>query len=764
METLLAGLNGPQKEAVLEFDHPLLVLAGAGSGKTRVITTKIAYAIGELHVAPWKILAVTFTNKAAQEMQQRVQAMLGDEASSGCTIRTFHGFGAYLLRRFSDKAGLSPRFSIYDDSDSYDLLKKAMPGKDAKIVRQQCKQISLCKDKGITPDMLRKDGKGELADAYRIYQQQLDATGNVDFADLILKATRLLDDPDVKDWAHGRFKVILVDEYQDTNACQFTFLKKLAGPETFVCVVGDDDQSIYRFRGAEVGNIDAFRRTFSDVRTIKLEQNYRSTPSILNLANSVIIHNHKEGDLKKLWTENKDVQKPQLYYVDDEGAEARLVARKLKELGDWDHSAVLFRTNAQSGQFENVFTRPEYRIPYKVVGALKFYDREQVKDGLGMMYLLSNPRDIVSFRRMVNKPPRGIGPGALAKIEEAIPSQDGDCLKALACTALGGKAREGANAFLDCLEGARALIDQGKLTDGLSRLFKSSGLVDYYAEQDKKEGKTKEEGSRVADFDTLLTQDGEYGNDWDALSGFLETLALDPTTVGYLDPREKKGVTLITMHNTKGLEFDNVFVVGLEEGLFPSLMSMDEDPLCREERRLFYVSVTRAKKRLFLTSARRRMLFGQTKSGQPSRFLTEIGKGLVDVHDESSMERHGLFDDESPWHRGESLYKRGVSGGWRGMDSLGEKRWRREGMSQGVVLHKGFGEHAKKFSFEVTHKEEGGSTIFHPGEKVLSESYGPGVVQSVSAKGGPEVVTVVFSTGRKATFISKYAKLEKVAD
>lgn len=769
IEEMLAGLNGPQREAVEEFDHPLLVLAGAGSGKTRVITTKIAYAIRELGIPSFKILAVTFTNKAAGEMQERVLKMVGDaEADSHATVRTFHGFGASMLRRFSDKAGLSPNFSIYDDGDSYDLLKQSFPGQDPKLLRKESRKIGLLKDKGITCQEVRKEGDVLLADCYERYQRALKATGNVDFADLILKSTQLLADPEVADWAHRRYQVVLVDEYQDTNACQFAFLQKLVGPHSFVCVVGDDDQSIYRFRGAEAGNIDAFKRSWPDVRVIKLEQNYRSTPSILNLANSVIKHNHEHDDVKKLWTENKDVAKPQLYYVEDAGKEAELVARMIKQEGDYDHTAVLFRTNAQSGPFEYAFTQPEFRIPYKLVGAMKFYDREQVRDGLALMKLLANSHDVVSFRRMVNKPGRGIGPAALARIEESIQQAGGDCLGGIEdVSGLSKKAQEGVEAFRLVLSDAEALMEEHRLVDALNHLFRASNLYSYYADMDRKEGRTSQEGSRVADFDTLVTQASQYGSDWSAMTEFLQTLALDPTTVGYLDPSAKGGVTLITMHNTKGLEFDHVYVVGLEEGLFPSMMSMDEDPLCTEERRLFYVSVTRARKDLVLCSAARRMRYGQTNPSQPSRFLKEIDPGLVEVHDERAPlygDDDGLFSSGG-WRRGSSLYKHGVGGGWRGMDQLQEKRKRREGITAGTVpLHQGFGPSPKKFQFQVTHDDGAGKTIFHPGERVLSESYGPGTVQQVKSGSGPEVVVVLFDGGKKATFISKYAKLERIAD
>jgi DNA helicase-2/ATP-dependent DNA helicase PcrA len=539
-----------------------------------------------LGIPPRQILAVTFTNKAANEMKERAVSMLPDRPDmKECVIRTFHSFGAWVLRMFSDKAGLSPNFTIYDDDASLEVLRKAYSGYDVKVLRGYAKKISLLKDRGVDPTVIQKGPDQLLWEMYRRYQETLRQTGCVDFADLILRTTELLDDPDVAHWAHNRFRMILVDEYQDTNVMQFRLLQKLAGPQAILCVVGDDDQSIYRFRGAEVGNIDSFRKAYPATRVIKLEQNYRSTPSILNVANSVILHNHKGGDLKKLWTENNDGPKPKLFFLHDEQAEASLVARMIKSQGDYDHTAVLFRTNAQSGLFEQEFVKPGYTIPYKVVGALKFYDREQVKDGLSLMYLLCNPKDVVSFRRMVNKPARGIGKTRLAAIEATAEAADNDYIQALKTAPLSGKAKEGALRFFDLLSECGALLDQAKLSDALQKLFSQSGVIALYTELDKKEGREREGGGRVADFDTLVTQASQYGEDRSALSAFLETLALDTTTIGYLDPADKPGVTLITMHNTKGLEYDNVYVVGLEEGLFPSSMSIDEDPSCEEERR-----------------------------------------------------------------------------------------------------------------------------------------------------------------------------------
>ncbi|MFA6890638.1 MAG: UvrD-helicase domain-containing protein [Sphaerochaetaceae bacterium] len=758
MDKLLNALNPQQKEAVMENSVPLLVLAGAGSGKTRVITTKIAYAVSVLGIPPRRILAVTFTNKAANEMKERACSMLSDRSDmKECVIRTFHSFGAWILRMFADDAGLSSDFTIYDDDASLEVLRKAYAGYDAKVLRGYAKKISLLKDRGVDEATILKSPDHLLGEMYRKYQQTLGETGCVDFADLILRTVQVLDKPEVSQWAHNRFRMILVDEYQDTNVMQFQLLRKLAAQDAMLCVVGDDDQSIYRFRGAEVGNIDSFRRAYPNVRTIKLEQNYRSTPSILDVANSVIVHNHKGGDLKRLWTDNDDGPKPALFFLPDERAEASLVAQMIKENGDYDHTAVLFRTNAQSGLFEQEFVKPGLAIPYKVVGALKFYDREQVKDGLSLMYLLCNRKDVVSFRRMVNKPSRGIGKTALAAIEATAEANGNDYIEALRNASLTGKAKDGALSFYDLLAKCNALLEEEKLTDALQNLFSQSGLIASYVELDKKEGKEREEGGRVADFDTLVTQASNYGNDRAALSSFLETLALDTTTIGYLDPSDRPGVTLITMHNTKGLEYENVYVVGLEEGLFPSSMSIDEDPSCDEERRIFYVAVTRAKRRLVLTSCRRRRLYGTTRYNQPSRFLGEIGKGLVEEHEESPQ---------------------ASSFGWNGMGSLGERRLHRPstgdgtrprqsvsfGFSGSSLLHKGFGEKSQGFSYEVTHAEATDGSIFQRGQRVNSGTYGSGYVQEVKKSGSQEVITVRFDSGKVATFLSKYAKLEKISD
>ncbi|HAN43474.1 MAG TPA: DNA helicase UvrD, partial [Sphaerochaeta sp.] len=573
---------------------------------------------------------------------------------------------------------------------------------------------------------------------------------------------------------------------------------------------GDDDQSIYRFRGAEVGNIDAFKRSWPDVRVIKLEQNYRSTPSILDLANSVIRHNHQKGDLKKLWTENKDIQKPQLYYVEDEVAEAELVAQKIKGVGDYDNTAVLFRTNAQSGSFENVFTLPEFRIPYKVVGALKFYDREQVKDGLAMMYLLSNARDVVSFRRMVNKPARGIGPGAMMKIDAAIDAAGGNCVEGLSHAPLSGKAKEGADAFLQVLKDSSDLLRENKLVDALDHLFRASNLYSYYADMDRKEGRTSQEGSRVADFDTLVTQASQYGSDWSAMTEFLQTLALDPTTVGYLDPSAKGGVTLITMHNTKGLEYDRVFMVGMEDEIFPGRRDDNTQEDIEEERRICYVAMTRARYELYMFSASSRLRWGSVQRESPSMFLNEIDPSHMEEIDNRFKAKLGAkfrFDE-----RYNDDYKSGYGNGFGntytskfggyGSSSGSKGKYssnyvntdnaykssydddfgpgtRHQGPKPSAASKYNIRNNANaayrsgtaqdsKPSAILVKKADGqdapvpGTITYEVGDRIRSEFYGEGQITGKRNFAGREVLDVKFDSGRTGTFASDKVAFEKI--
>jgi len=756
IDRLLSQLNKDQMEAVLENSAPLLVLAGAGSGKTRVITTKIAYSIEKLGIPAYKILAVTFTNRAASEMRQRVVEMLDNEqASSDVTIRTFHSFGAWFLRRFGSEIGLQSNFTIYDDDDSLSLLSSCYPDFKKKELDPVMRKISYAKDRGLTckDDLSSLKADATFPRMFEAYEDKMRRVGNVDFADLIGRSIELLDaKPEVQAWMHNRFQVILVDEYQDSNIAQFELLKRLVGPSCFICVVGDDDQSIYRFRGAEVQNILSFPEIFPGAKTVKLEQNYRSTQSILDIANTVI-QNNKGRHAKKLWTANTKGSKPNLMYVQDEIDEAMRVGNVLLQDKNYDGSAVLYRTNAQSVAFETTFKR--MRIPYKVVGALQFYDREEIKDALALLFLLTNSKDEVNFKRMINKPARGIGASSLETILSYSLQADGDIFRmleqAIRSGTLSNKAKNGASAFLELYKHANRMMDSEELVDCVNFMIRESGLFDLYQKIDSQNSTGK-----VDNLEALVNALASYDSSRDGLLLFLEQLCLDPTTLGREDPRDKKGVTLITMHNTKGLEFDRVFVAGLEEELFPGRAKESDDDI-EEERRIFYVAVTRARKQLYLMCAKARKIWGKTSFQHPSRFIDEIPSHQVAV----DGIRPGTLDTLTE------------GGPYRGFGSLGEKRAKAQGPSEtlsssgwggsaGALIQKGFGSSAKVFTMEERHAEEDGVSLFPLGQKVYSDKYGEGEVVTLKKSGDREVIDVSFVGGIKATFISKFAQLEKI--
>jgi DNA helicase-2/ATP-dependent DNA helicase PcrA len=663
-------LNPEQKDAVLHTGRPLLILAGAGSGKTRVITTKIAYLIREKGMDPRSILAVTFTNKAAREMAER--ARLIDERAGNAMLRTFHSFGAWFLRRNGNLCGLDSGFVIYDDDDTMALLGTIMEGAPRTEVKTAANSIARAKDYFLSPD----DPELELIDyrksfraIYKKYEERLAKIGNVDFGDLIKKPVEILrNEPEVARRFRGRFKVILVDEYQDANIAQSKLLKELYGSDTYLCVVGDDDQSIYRFRGAEVKNILQFPDQYENTDIIRLERNYRSTAPILDTAASVVDHNR--GRLgKKLKSERGGGKIPVLAFLPDQDTEAEFCAELIKKgaaaakpatYSDW---AVIYRTNAQSLGFETEFLRK--RIPYRVVGSLKFYEREEVKDTLALLSLLVNPRDEVAFRRMANKPSRGLGPATVERIVEEAAKEEHNGNLALAAgnlaLLLSAKARAGIAAFLKAIEAGRAAISYGQngyadseqdasgpaagnlLTlatankytppsagalragTGLSacviNLVNESGIAEYHLTRDEISG-----NQRLGNLQEVANAASLYEATEAGLLEFLEHIELD-RSIEEASGGGENAVTLITLHNTKGLEFRRVIMTGVEQGIFPREGKSGED--LEEERRLFYVGATRAMDELYLCSCAYRRMFGRTMRMEPSLFLSEINqKGL----------------------------------------------------------------------------------------------------------------------------------------
>ncbi|OQY32489.1 MAG: hypothetical protein B6241_10855 [Spirochaetaceae bacterium 4572_59] len=623
----LDALNKEQKLAVQHKADPLLILAGAGSGKTRVVTTRIAYLVKQLGFQPYSILALTFTNKAAAEMRERV-AQLVPEAD-GVMIRTFHSFGAWLLRRNGAPLGLKSSFTIYDDDDTLGLLKtlfEKLPRNELKLI---ARNISRAKDDCLSPEdnLEHISADPEFPIYYARYEERLREIGNADFGDLIYQSKRLLEENNaIRQRIQQRFRVVLVDEYQDSNRAQFHLLQQLVSKDTWLCVVGDDDQSIYRFRGAEVENILNFQDHFPSTKVIKLEENYRSTGHILAVASHVVSHN--EGRLgKNLWTRKEEGIKPKLVYLADQNEEARFCSQILQD-GNYSNTAILYRTNAQSRIFEKIFRGNN--IPYRLVGTVSFYSREEVKDSLAYLGFLSNPADEVAFRRIINKPARGIGAVSLKKILSSngttILTSDLTPALEMAEGFLKGKAAKGVKALNKVLSKLRAALGSDEnLGIFLKDLVVDTGLLDHYKEQDRVENT-----QRVNNLEELVSAASDYPATAEGLAEFLELIELDQASLAE-EETDINRVTLITMHNTKGLEFDRVIISGLEEGLFPRGSQNDDEDEIEEERRLFYVSITRARKELFLTSCRRRMLYGRSDEAFPSRFLDELPADHIEV-------------------------------------------------------------------------------------------------------------------------------------
>ncbi len=616
----LINLNPPQLEAVKYDGSSLLILAGAGSGKTRVITSKIAYLINEKGVNPNSILAMTFTNKAAGEMRERVSKMVSDGANA--FISTFHSFGAWLLRR---NGGF---VSIYDDDDMLSLLGSIYEKETRKYLKKYAVWISRAKDYCLGPgdDLSRISLDDHFPEKYAAYQIRLNETGNLDFGDLIMKSVDLLrNNPEIRSRIQQRFSFILVDEYQDSNGAQFEFLKLLVGDATSLCVVGDDDQSIYRFRGAEVKNIVNFPEIFSGTRVIKLEENYRSTDSILKIATAVV-ENNKSRLGKKLWTKNPSTCPVELYYLEDQEEEAKFCAGLLRD-GNLKGTAILYRTNAQSLNFESYFLKAG--IPYRLVGSLRFYEREEIKDILAFLSLLINPKDPVAFIRIINKPPRGIGKTSIRKIILKSGEIGGDLISASLeiSHSLASRTKDGIKSFLAMYRKLKSYIDKDGLTLGdiIKEIVNSSELLDHYREKDSVAGVQKE-----LNLGELVNAASDYKGDESGILQFLENIELDRERIKGKEETDNS-VILITMHNTKGLEFDRVIITGLENGLFPSHIDEIDDEELEEERRIFYVSITRAKNELYMTSCRRRRIWGRTVDFLPSLFLSEIPEELITV-------------------------------------------------------------------------------------------------------------------------------------
>lgn len=670
MQNLLEGLNDKQYEAVVNTDGPCLVIAGAGSGKTKVLTHKIAYLLEEKDVKPWNILAITFTNKAANEMKERVENLVG-EAAKDMWIGTFHSICVKILRRFIDRIGFEHSFVIFDTSDQRTLIKECLKDLqiDDKMFTDRIVQfeISNAKNDMKEPEEYEAISKGDyrkekIASVYRLYQKRLKENNAIDFDDIINYTIKIFkENEDVLDYYTNKFNYILVDEYQDTNKSQFTLIRLLADAHGNITVVGDNDQGIYSFRGADISNILNFEKDFKGTKIIKLEQNYRCTQNILNAANSVIKNNEVKYK-KKLWTENEEGSLPTFHVSDDEYDEGRYIVEEINHLRreeyyKYSDFAVLYRMNSQSRAIEEILRRED--IPYKIVGGLKFYERKEIKDIIAYLRLINNTSDNLALKRIINEPKRGIGKTSLDKIQ-AISEQTGIPMYNIIKEAdQYGLARVYANAqsFVAAIEDLISKKDEYTITELIKHTLKETGYTKALEEENSIEAENRIEN--LEEFLTVAVQfeEEEAEND---LSSFLEGITLSSDLDGM--DEEEESVTLMTLHSAKGLEFPVVFLVGMEEGIFPGYKSIGEPKELEEERRLCYVGITRAKNNLFLTCSRQRTMFGSTSCNPVSRFVKEIPKAMLEGSSELGNEPENKFKDNNyEWSYGKTGSSKVVS-------------------------------------------------------------------------------------------------------
>lgn len=660
MSDLLNGLNDRQKEAVEYLDGPLLILAGAGSGKTRVLTYKIAYLLEKKIVKPWEILAITFTNKAAKEMKERVEGLVGAEAQD-MWLGTFHSVCVRILKREIELLGYSRDFNIFDEIDKDKVIKEVMKklNIDDKIYPTGLIKSEISKAKEVMKDdkQYAKDAMGdfrkeEIAKVYTMYQQTLRTNNSIDFDDIIMLTVQLfLEHPDRLEYYQEKYKYVLVDEYQDTNKTQFLLISLLTAGTGNICVVGDESQSIYGFRGADITNILNFEKEFPSAKIIKLEENYRSTKNILNAANEVIKNNSSKID-KVLWTQNKEGEKINYKTLNNEYEEVEYVVETIddlcrKENKKYSDFAVLFRTNAQARVLEEVFMRTG--TPYKLIGGIKFYARKEIKDIISYLKLINNKNDNIALKRIINEPKRGIGDTALDKLDQMAQDKGVSIFELIQDNLNLAGLRSAGNIILfrDMMNDLMANKETFKVSDLIKRVLKVSGYEDMLNAEGTKETEIR--------FENLMEFIGvaiefENENAENTLEDFLDSIAL-VSDVDNLD-ESTEAVTLMTMHSAKGLEFDDVFLVGMEEGLFPSKRSIEEDASTEEERRLCYVAITRAKDQLFLTNTKKRTLYGSTSFSLPSRFIDEIPDNLLTEDSIENKESRGIkrqssfLDDE----------------------------------------------------------------------------------------------------------------------
>ena len=764
MQEILKQLNDKQYEAVVNTEGPCLVIAGAGSGKTKVLTHKIAYLIDEKGVLPWNILA--FTNKAANEMKERSEGLVGDVAKD-IWMGTFHSVCVRILRRFIDRIGFDSSFIIFDTSDQRTLIKACIKniGLDDKMFTDRSVQseISNAKNEMLEPDQytLRANGdfrKEKIALVYEMYQKRLKENNAIDFDDIINYTIKILiDNPDVLEYYSDKFKYVLVDEYQDTNKSQFTLVTLLASKNGNITVVGDNDQGIYSFRGADISNILNFERDFPGTKIIKLEQNYRCTGNILKAANSVIKNNEVKYK-KQLWTENDVGNLPKVYSAKNEYDEGTYIATQIEHLRreekyNYSDFAILYRMNTQSRAIEEILRREG--IPYKIIGGLKFYERKEIKDVISYLRLIQNPSDNISLKRVINEPKRGIGKTSLDNIEKLAEDTGISMYEIIKNADQYGLNRVFLNSreFVNVIEELRNKKDDIKISELIKETLNKSGYTKALEEEN-----TIEAENRIENLDEFLTVAIEFEDESaeNKLSDFLEGITLSSD----IDNMEETddSVTLMTLHSAKGLEFPVVFLVGMEEGIFPGYKSISEPKELEEERRLCYVGITRAKKNLFLTCSKQRTIFGSTSCNPISRFLKEIPEELLDGYDETfgeNQENNRFEDSKYSWTYGSK-------------DNGNIKTYKidkKEPVSAASNIT-GFAFRTAESFLNSIGKKTSNSNVdlsqYKAGVRIFHKKFGEGTISTVEPEGEDLKVDINFDKVGHKRLMAKYANLEVI--
>ena len=763
MQNLIEGLNDKQKEAVLATEGPCLVIAGAGSGKTKVLTHKIAYLLSEKNVKPWNILSITFTNKAANEMKQRVEKLVG-EASQEMWLGTFHSICVRILRRFIDRIGFDTTFLIFDSTDQRTLVKECIKsiGLDDKLFtdRSVLSEISNGKNDMLEPKAYQVKYNGDfrkekIGEVYELYQKKLKENNALDFDDIINYTIKILtENPDVLEYYTEKFKYVLVDEYQDTNKAQFMLVSILASKYGNITVVGDNDQGIYSFRGADITNILNFEKDFPGSKIVKLEQNYRCTGNILKAANAVIKNNKNKYD-KKLWTENEEGKLPCIYKAEDEYDEASYIVKqinmlKMEEYLKLSDFVILYRMNSQSRAIEDIFRREN--IPYKIIGGLKFYERKEIKDIIAYLRLIFNTSDNLSLKRIINEPKRGIGKTSLDNIQDISDKTGKSMYEIIKYAEQYELNRVKANSiqFVEVIEELRKQVNQIPISELIKLTLNKTGYVKALENEN-----TIEAESRIQNLEEFLTVAIEFEEQMaeNTLAEFLESISLT-SDIDNMEESEDT-VTLMTLHSAKGLEFPVVFLVGMEEGIFPGYKSIGEIKELEEERRLFYVGITRAMQYLYLTCAKRRTIFGSTSYNQMSRFLKEIPKDLLDGYEEIDNEDNNSFKDSNyGWEYGTNYAGKVKTYKFDNVEKIPEVK-EKVGAFQFRTAESFLNSLNKKAS-----DRQVDITKYKEGQRIYHKKFGEGTINKIEQEGEDYKLDIQFDKVGHKRLMAKFAELE----